>query len=153
MSRFNGPRSAAVLLICPIFALSHHPPHSPNVSLRRTHHLAPLLWLCRFGCNLPVMQRQFVGLGMRPQHLSFDLLSATDGDVCPRHITLSLKVLVKSLHTCNPRVGKEVGVRHACTSTAFSPLAGYALWPLEWQWVYVGPTDKNKPDLCLCNTV
>jgi len=45
----------------PHFLLSR----SPNASLHRAHHIAPLLWLGDFRCSLPVVQRQFVGLGMR----------------------------------------------------------------------------------------
>ena len=69
------------------------------------------------------------------------------------HITPSIKILVKSRHTCNPRVMGVVSVRFACMGVAVSSRAAFIISPLLSGQEYLGPTVSEGSDLCACNTV
>ncbi len=87
----------------PRFPLVPPTSHSPNVNPRRARYYTPLLWLCGFPGKLPGMHQHNVQLGMRPQHLSFDLMLATDGVVCQTFNSLSqnpCEVYAYLLSTC-----------------------------------------------------
>jgi len=70
-----------------------------------------------------------------------------------RYITPSIKILVKSRHTCNPHAMGVVSVRFACMSVAVSSRAAFITSPLLSGQEYLGPSVSEGSDLCACNTV
>ena len=79
--------------------------------------------------------------------------SIFDAEGPSRHITPSIKILVRSRHTCNPHAMGVVGVRFTCMNIPVSFTAAFSMTPLLSGQEYVGPSLNESSDLCACNTV
>lgn len=131
----------------------HCPPAPSNVNTHRTYDLFSSLWLCGCPDQCHAMQGHLlvVYLGKIPKCFMLTCLRALTA--LSSHTTPSIKILVKSRHTCNPHAMGVVSVRFAYMSIAVSSPAAFIISPLLSGQEYLGPFVNEGSDLCACNTV